>query len=147
MFYSKRSQKVLAICMPIYTVNTPPPTPRLTPHYNIRTSLGNIFKGNQEQNNGRFEALHGGNRYRLGLRLRHVLSQPVKSPWFSLNHISHLATVEIRVVRLGSFQNLYLSFAIVEITHGVTANRDDNKTMATEVMTSANTLQHHRPFC
>ena len=39
--------------------------------------------------------------------------------------ISHLATVEIRVVRLGSFQNLYLSFAIVEITHGVTANRDD----------------------
>ena len=47
------------------------------------------------------------------------------SPWFSLNHISHLATVEIRVVRLGSFQNLYLSFAIVEITHGVTANRDD----------------------
>ena len=29
------------------------------------------------------------------------------------------------VVRLGSFQNLYLSFAIVEITHGVTANRDD----------------------
>ena len=36
-----------------------------------------------------------------------------------------LATVEIRVVRLGSFQNLYLSFAIVEITHGVTANRDD----------------------
>ena len=50
----------------------------------------------------------------------------VKSPWFSLNHISHLATVEIRVVRLGSFQNLYLSFAIVEITHGVTANRDDN---------------------
>ena len=40
-------------------------------------------------------------------------------------HISHLATVEIRVVRLGSFQNLYLSFAIVEITHGVTANRDD----------------------
>ena len=42
-----------------------------------------------------------------------------------LNHISHLATVEIRVVRLGSFQNLYLSF-IVEITHGVTANRDDN---------------------
>ena len=51
----------------------------------------------------------------------------VKSPWFSLNHISHLATVEIhvRVVRLGSFQNLYLSFAIVEITHGVTANRDD----------------------
>ena len=52
--------------------------------------------------------------------------KPVKSPWFSLNHISHLATVEIRVVRLGSFQNLYLSFAIVEITHGVTANRDDN---------------------
>ena len=51
--------------------------------------------------------------------------EPVKSPWFSLNHISHLATVEIRVVRLGSFQNLYLSFAIVEITHGVTANRDD----------------------
>ena len=49
----------------------------------------------------------------------------MKSPWFSLNHISHLATVEIRVVRLGSFQNLYLSFAIVEITHGVTANRDD----------------------
>ena len=43
----------------------------------------------------------------------------------SLNHISHLATIEIRVVRLGSFQNLYLSFAIVEITHGVTANRDD----------------------
>ena len=43
----------------------------------------------------------------------------------SLNHISHLATVEIRVVRLGSFQNLYLGFAIVEITHGVTANRDD----------------------
>ena len=42
--------------------------------------------------------------------------EPVKSPWFSLNHISHLATVEIRVVRLGSFQNLYLSFAIVEIT-------------------------------
>ena len=36
-----------------------------------------------------------------------------------------IATVEIRVVRLGSFQNLYLSFAIVEITHGVTANRDD----------------------
>ena len=31
----------------------------------------------------------------------------------------------MRVVRLGSFQNLYLSFAIVEITHGVTANRDD----------------------
>ena len=28
-------------------------------------------------------------------------------------------------MRLGSFQNLYLSFAIVEITHGVTANRDD----------------------
>ena len=52
-------------------------------------------------------------------------SKPVKSPWFSLNHISHLATVEIRVVRLGYFQNLYLSFAIVEITHGVTANRDD----------------------
>ena len=52
--------------------------------------------------------------------------EPVKSPWFSLNHISHLAIVEIRVVRLGSFQNLYLSFAIVEITHGVTANRDDN---------------------
>ena len=50
----------------------------------------------------------------------------MKSPWFSLNHISHLATVEIRVVRLGSFQNLYLSFAIVEITHGVTANRDDS---------------------
>ena len=49
----------------------------------------------------------------------------MKSPWFSLNHISHLATVEIRVVRLGSFQNLYISFAIVEITHGVTANRDD----------------------
>ena len=49
----------------------------------------------------------------------------MKSPWFSLNHISHLATVEIRVVRLGYFQNLYLSFAIVEITHGVTANRDD----------------------
>ena len=49
----------------------------------------------------------------------------MKSPWFSLNHISHLAIVEIRVVRLGSFQNLYLSFAIVEITHGVTANRDD----------------------
>ena len=49
----------------------------------------------------------------------------MKSPWFSLNHISHLATVEIRVVRLGSFQSLYLSFAIVEITHGVTANRDD----------------------
>ena len=48
----------------------------------------------------------------------------MKSPWFSLNHISHLATVRIRVVRLGSFQNLYLSFAIVEITHGVTANRD-----------------------
>ena len=53
------------------------------------------------------------------------LNYHVKSPWFSLNHISHLATVEIRVVRLGSFQNLYLSFAIVEITHGVTANRDD----------------------
>ena len=34
-------------------------------------------------------------------------------------------SVEIQVVRLGSFQNLYLSFAIVEITHGVTANRDD----------------------
>ena len=51
--------------------------------------------------------------------------EPVKSPWFSPNHISHLATVEIRVVRLGSFQNLYLSFAKVEITHGVTANRDD----------------------
>ena len=45
--------------------------------------------------------------------------------WKWMNHISHLATVEIRVVRLGSFQNLYLSFAIVEITHGVTANRDD----------------------
>ena len=44
-----------------------------------------------------------------------------------LNHISHLATVEIRVVQLGSFQNLYLSFAIVEITHGITANRDDKK--------------------
>ena len=56
---------------------------------------------------------------------RNVEKKPVKSPWFSLNHISHLATVEIRVVRLGSFQNLYLSFAIVEITHGVTANRDD----------------------
>ena len=42
-------------------------------------------------------------------------------PYFSL------ATVEIRVVRLGSFQNLYLSFAIVEITHGVTANRDDTQ--------------------
>ena len=28
-------------------------------------------------------------------------------------------------MRLGSFQNLYLSFAIVEITHGVTVNRDD----------------------
>ena len=41
--------------------------------------------------------------------------------------ISHLATVEIRVVRLGSFQNLYLSFAIVEITHGVIANRDDSQ--------------------
>ena len=38
-------------------------------------------------------------------------------------------TVEIRVVRLGSFQNLYLSFAIVEITHGVTANRDDIETL------------------
>ena len=50
----------------------------------------------------RFEALHGGNRYRLGLK-------------------EGLATVEIRVVRLGSFQNLYLSFAIVEITHGVNA--------------------------
>ena len=33
--------------------------------------------------------------------------------------------IEVQVVRLGSFQNLYLSFAIVEITHGVTANRDD----------------------
>ena len=32
---------------------------------------------------------------------------------------------KLQVVRLGSFQNLYLSFAIVEITHGVTANRDD----------------------
>ena len=53
--------------------------------------------------------------------------EPAKSPWFSLNHISHLATVEIRVVRLGSFQNLYLSFAIVEITHGVTANRDGTR--------------------
>ena len=28
-------------------------------------------------------------------------------------------------MRLGSFQNLYLSFAIVEITHGVTANREN----------------------
>ena len=54
-----------------------------------------------------------------------VCGNTMKSPWFSLNHISHLATVEIRVVRLGSFQNLFLSFAIVEITHGVTANRDD----------------------
>ena len=57
----------------------------------------------------------------------------MKSPWFSLNHISHLATVEIRVVRLGSFQNLYLSFAIVEITHGVTANRDDTLSSCREM--------------
>ena len=58
----------------------------------------------------------------------------MKSPWFSLNHISHLATVEIRVVRLGSFQNLYLSFAIVEITHGVTANRDYNYFLVNNTM-------------
>ena len=48
-----------------------------------------------------------------------------KNPWSPMvlpEPYSHLATVEIRVVRLGSFQNLYLSFAIVEITHGVTAN-------------------------
>ena len=52
-------------------------------------------------------------------------AESLSEKYGSLNHISHLATVEIRVVRLGSFQNLYLSFAIVEIIHGVTANRDD----------------------
>ena len=78
--------------------------------------------------------------------------EPVKSPWFSLNHISHLATVEIRVVRLGSFQNLYLSFAIVEITHGVTANRDDNgfpksKTNPSEVQnTQTNSYRFFLPI-
>ena len=64
-------------------------------------------------------------KYGSGRTMGTSREEPVKSPWFSLNHISHLATVEIRVVRLGSFQNLYLSFAIVEITHGVTANRYD----------------------
>ena len=44
-------------------------------------------------------------------------------PYFSLSDSRDTIS---RVVRLGSFQNLYLSFAIVEITHGVTANRDDN---------------------
>ena len=62
---------------------------------------------------------------RLSLSEKYGSGRTMKSPWFSLNHISHLATVEVRVVRLGSFQNLYLSFAMVEITHGVTANRDD----------------------
>ena len=44
------------------------------------------------------------------------------------NHGVYLTIVKYTscdIVRLGSFQNLYLSFAIVEITHGVTANRDD----------------------
>ena len=43
-------------------------------------------------------------------------------PYFSLSGQSRY-----ELVRLGSFQNLYLSFAIVEITHGVTANRDDTR--------------------
>ena len=40
-------------------------------------------------------------------------------PYFSLSD-SRDTSCAIRF-----FQNLYLSFAIVEITHGVTANRDD----------------------
>ena len=59
-------------------------------------------------------------------RLEHANRNVEKNPWSPHGSpwtiFSHLATVEIRVVRLGSFQNLYLSFAIVEITHGVTAN-------------------------
>ena len=47
------------------------------------------------------------------------------STWAGAFNVIFCYFVEIRVVRLGSFQNLYLSFAIVEITHGVTANRDD----------------------
>ena len=57
---------------------------------------------------------------------------------------SREATVEIRVVRLGSFQNLYLSFAIVEITHGVTANRDDNGILAVKKVVNGTTYINRR---